>query len=1440
MAQYWIADESLSLRIADAPLGSYSPALGPKPAFQLVYRQRGEIPEESSYFSVGTNWSCSLRAYVLDLGGGSVRMHRGGAGFVDYTDGVPQFREGSVMHIVTPGSTYELDHPDGSKDIFQGAFTAASGATLYFLTQQIDPFGNALTFHYTTVGGVFLLTSVTDGDGRTTSLYYGNTTFPNRITAVVDPFSRTNILTFDDFGYLTNILDVVGISSSFQYDAGTHRGWITNMITPYGSTAFQFGGTDVDSDGYTHSGSSVNRYVQVTLPNGAHELYVFRIDCSNFMPTTYTTVPSTSPLANTLDNVDQYARNSFHWSPLQYGALSTTVPDSLTATDYGLAAMQHWLRDPVTFQPVPTISIERKPSQDGTTLGELSWYDYDGKPSGQNNYTGDSAFPSLQAVVLPDGTTTFQRTWRNTLWSPTNVTSTYNVPGGGVAFRTNLFIYAANSIDLVQQVGPNAEQVASNYFGTSFHQPDASYDALNQQTLYAYNGNRQLTSISRPSGLTTTNLYFASGSYANWLDRTIDLEIARTNAYTYNNGLVYSHTDERGLTTTNYWDNLQRLTGTVHPDGTSISNIYTYLDLSGIKDRLGYWTYSGYNSLRQKIAETNANNVVTRYGYCDCGALLYVTNAWNTPIQQVTTNGYDYQGNRTYTSGADGYTITNWFNPLGQIYQTGDGPGYRYFYYNNQGLRTNTINAYGSEQTTVYDIEDRPLWVADANGVTVTNTYDLLGRLLTRTYPDGGAEKFGYSARGQIAYTNQIGASNFFAYDAGGRKISETDANNEVLRYTNNAAGDLLSLTDGKNQTTKWNYDRYGRVTNKLDQAGTVVLRYVYDGDNRLTSRWSAEKGSTYYTNDAVGNLTYVRYPTSPSVTLKYDALNRLTNMVDAAGTTKYTYTAGNQLLTEDGPFASDTVTNTYVNRLRTSLVLQQPTGTWTNGFGYDAAKRLTNVLSPAGSFAYTLNATAPASPLIKKLLLPNTAAITNSFDSVARLLETDLRKSDGTALDSYAYVYNLAGQRTNVTRADASTVGYRYDNLGQLTVADSSVNTEDRGYFYDAAWNLNRRTNNGVASTFTVDNKNELTSVSGGAYGYDSNGNLITAPNSRTNTYDDENRLVSVVSGTSYRSDFVYDGLGRLRTRTDYTWTGSSWFPTLGSVGGLTYIYDGNRVVQERTLGTPSVSYTRGADLSGSFEGAGGIGGLLGRSDGYSSGNWSNHNFYFADGNGNITYMLNSSQAMVASYRYDPFGNTITSSGTLATANGYRFSSKECHVASGMYYYLYRFYDPSLLRWINRDPIEEDGGINLFGFVGNDPNNFVDTLGLDRNHNAPPVIPPWPPIAPPAPISIPPRPPPRWPAPHTHPKQRCEQRGGRYMEKYQAPPYNGDFGACTRSLACTWPGLVGGTIGALGGTALGGGYGGIGGTFAGAVGGGALSCTSYVCVIGGVVGPAN
>ena len=435
--------------------------------------------------------------------------------------------------------------------------------------------------------------------------------------------------------------------------------------------------------------------------------------------------------------------------------------------------------------------------------------------------------------------------------------------------------------------------------------------------------------------------------------------------------------------------------------------------------------------------------------------------------------------------------------------------------------------------------------------------------------------------------------------------------------------------------------------------------------------------------------------------------------MVDAAGTTKYTYYTGGLLNTEDGPWASDTVTYTYNNRMRASLSLQQPTGAWTNGYTWDAAHRLGTETSPAGTFTYTYQSPGR---LVKKLALPNTSYITNTYDNAARLTGTYLDNSANTVLDKAEYLYNFGNQRTRLTRTDGSYYTNSYDNIGQLKWADSTVNTEDRGYLYDAAWNLNKLTNNGAVTTFTVDSKNQLTSGLQLNYSYDANGNLYDADGASAYEYDDENQLVAAEMVDDYRIEFLYDGRGRMRVRRDYSWN-VGWT----QIGETRYVYDGMRAIQERnSSNTPLVTYTRGPDLSGSLEGAGGIGGLLARSHGYSSGNWTTHNYYHADGNGNITAMVDSSQLISASYRYDPFGNTISKSGSLADANVYRFSSKERIYADGLelYYYGYRFYEPDLQRWPNRDPIMETGGINLYGFVGNDPVSTTDKFGLEKDRD--------------------------------------------------------------------------------------------------------------------------
>jgi RHS repeat-associated protein len=229
--------------------------------------------------------------------------------------------------------------------------------------------------------------------------------------------------------------------------------------------------------------------------------------------------------------------------------------------------------------------------------------------------------------------------------------------------------------------------------------------------------------------------------------------------------------------------------------------------------------------------------------------------------------------------------------------------------------------------------------------------------------------------------------------------------------------------------------------------------------------------------------------------------------------------------------------------------------------------------------------------------------------------------------------------------------------------------------------------------------------SVAGSGLQYDANGNLLF-DGQKGFAYDPENQLTNIVVTNSWKSEFVYDGLGRRRVRREYTWVSAigNW----QSTNEVRYVYDGLLPIQERDSNNAvKVTYTRGLDLSGGMRGAGGIGGLLARTDANGSA------YYHADASGNITALIDSSQSIVAQYAYDPFGNVLSMSGSLVSANTMRFSSVEAHAQSGLMLYTFRAYSPSLQRFTQADPIGLAGGFNLHRFVGNSPINTVDPFGL-------------------------------------------------------------------------------------------------------------------------------
>jgi RHS repeat-associated protein len=1380
MPIYGVTLPYISLWLHDEPMG-YQPALGPRVSFKLDFSQReGTNGFQPSIFSIGKRWNFSWFSYVTnDSGGSNVVFYPNGGQFAFY--GTNDYL--TYGHLTGNTNTgFTLAYPDGSQDDYGFVVTNNSGHFQgAYLTQRKDPQGHAtaLTYYaYTNIAPVIRLQYVVDGDGRTNTISYvsSNPYSTNLISQITNAFGKSISLAYDNNGHLTNVVDVAGLTNSFKYDGND---WVTNMVTPYGTTSFQLAETVLGS--FPPNGRSA----LITRPDGGQELFLYTNGAPG-IASSYPTnqVPNTASFfTNSLENTNLDQRNTFHWGPRQYAALSTNVITSFTTNDFRKARMQHWLQyvDPYSLTYVGhTLSLERDPSPDaaGVIEGQKTWFDYAGKTNAQ--YVGAQFEPLLVARVLPDGTTSFVRTERNAIGNVTNQISTYSI-AGGVAVRTNSFGYDATAgIDLITATNALHVQVSSNAYN-AYHELTTNFDAVNQFTILTYNTNQQLISASLPSGLITTNIYGSD----NWLATSFAFSTSggttyfATNTYTYANDLVLSHTDGRGLTTTNTWDSLQRLTTVTYPDGTYVSNVYSKLNLVQVFDRMRFSNSFAYDSMRRMVYQTNANGAATQYGYCTCGSLAEITNA----LGQITTNFYDNQGKLTEILYPDGYTVTENYDLLGHLTNTVDSAGVSVTnWFNNQGLQYATSNYFGQVSLLTFDILDRVTTNVDANNVTTTSTYDNLNRLLTRGYPDGGLEQFAYSARGLILYTNQLTNVTAYGYDAALEKLVETNANQEITQFSNSPAGDLLTLTDGKLQSTSWNYDAFGRATNKIDATSTVIFKYSYDADSRLTNRFSIAKSNTVYSYDPAGNLLTITYPVSPSITLSYDALNRLTNMVDAVGTTRYGYTSAGQLLSEDGPWSDDTLSYAYNNRLLSNLSLQQPNADpWSQAYAFDGAKRLTNLTSQAGSFAYTYDASRNLQ--VAKVLLPNAAYITNTYDSVGRMLGTMLLNSSGAVLDTNGYSYNAGNQRTQQVFTAGNLTDYAYDGIGQLTNASGRKPNqilrlhEQSAYGYDAAHNLNTRSNNALFEILNVNNLNELstsiwlgtftaagtTSTNGATnvtvslnagtpvganlyhdatfdaagftlangtntftaigqdnlgrvdtntvvaylpatntFSYDGNGNLLS-DGLRYFAYDDENQLISVWVTNVWRSDFVYDGKFRRRIRKESSWQYSAWVQT----NGVHYIYNGNYVIQERDVNNlPLLSYTR-TD-----------GRMLARTDHSvlnsqpSSGNA--HAYYHADGNGNITALINGLQIFVAKYEYDPFGSVLSKCGPLADANAYHLGSQEVHLNSGLLYFGRRFYDANLQRWVNRDPISEKGGANLYAYVRNDPINGRDVLGLD------------------------------------------------------------------------------------------------------------------------------
>ena len=623
-----------------------------------------------------------------------------------------------------------------------------------------------------------------------------------------------------------------------------------------------------------------------------------------------------------------------------------------------------------------------------------------------------------------------------------------------------------------------------------------------------------------------------------------------------------------------------------------------------------------------------------------------------------------------------------------------------------------------------YSARDQVLTtIANNNTETTTHTYDALGNPLTVTRPDNSVTTHTYHLR-----NNQL------------KKTSGSQT--YPVEYTYDLQGRMKTLTTWQNATsatgaavTTWNYDsQRGWLTQKLYDDNTGPS-YTYKPSGRLLTRtWARTVSSsplvTTYAYNNAGDLASTDYSdTTPDVVISYTRFGAQQTVTDATGERAYTYVPGTlRPYKEQLPsFYGDRIlTRSYQVGLDLGSTPPSVPGR-NNGFtlgvsgnlnsdyavtyGYDSAGRLSTLTDLNGLFTYGYLANSS----LRETIMGPVHTATTTYEPHRNVLDTFENKVGATTVSKFDYTVNNLGQRT--ARANSgtafgivSTDAFAYNAKGEVESAtNTTLTARDQSFVYDDIGNRLTFTTTRSTTSYTANSLNAYTAIGAASPTHDEDGNQTSTGTGQTYIWDAENRLIAiepVLPTTGDKKQLnAYDAQSRRVRKQVFTYTSGTWSLTTDEK----FIYDGWNLIAVLDAASSNAllrTYSWGTDLSGSLQGAGGVGGLLSAKDG------SVVYHYTYDANGNVSEVLNNSGGIAAHYEYDAFGNTVASSGAYAMANAYRFSTKPLDSATELYYYGLRYYNPNTGRWPSRDPIGERGGINLYGMVNNNAVNKWDYLG--------------------------------------------------------------------------------------------------------------------------------
>jgi RHS repeat-associated protein len=759
----------------------------------------------------------------------------------------------------------------------------------------------------------------------------------------------------------------------------------------------------------------------------------------------------------------------------------------------------------------------------------------------------------------------------------------------------------------------------------------------------------------------------------------------------------------------------------------------------------------------ETITAPDGSFTIASYSY---GRLSSFTKYPSTgPAIGATSYGYDAQGRQSAVTDARNGTTTFTFNNADEAASV---------------TTPNPASIPGSPETTTttYDTLMRPTIIVYADGTSLTNTYYPTSQIQSTYGSRAYAAGYTYDAQNRmITMTNWTnfatlaGArTNAWSYDTNrGFLISKTDAAGLAVTYSNTPAGRLAKRTWARGTTTTYLYNTAGDLGTNVYSDGTPGVTNAYDRLGRKSSVVSGATTTSFVydlANDVLsetnsgGTLTglmvtnqfdsYLRRINmallSGSTTLcrstnGYDTASRLATVSDGTNSATYSYLANSSLVGQI-VFASNTMTRMttskqydYLNRL--SSISSTPTNSFI--YEYNAANQRTlNRLWDGSYWNYGYD---PLGQVIfgSKFWVDQTPVAGQqfdyTFDTIGNRTQTEAGgDQNGANLRVAAYTNNTVNQITS--RGVPAAVDVMGEGLATNGVTVNGLPAYRKVEYFRQQ--LSVTNTSPVWDSVTVIGSGQTNTghlyvpQAPENYTYDADGNLLT-DGRWTNSWDAENRLLSMTSlstapsGSQLQLAFTYDYMGRRIQKLVSTNNGTY-------VGEYTnkYAYDAWNCL---AILNPSLilsnTFLWGSDLSGSLQGAGGVGGLI--KVAYYGATTTNC-FVAYDGNGNVSALVNAANGVtVANYDYGPFGELIRLSGPMAKLNPLRFSTKYDDDETDFLYYGYRYYNPSTGRWLSRDPIEEKGfqvysrsrsrrsGLepNLYVFVKNSPLNYSDALGL-------------------------------------------------------------------------------------------------------------------------------